>query len=151
MPDRFIRAGMGSYGVTPGGVYRFYATVRGAGPGTTVEYWRALVAAGFGRDVHLWPAGRPSDWPAEDVPPLSSDEIVLRGEGTFQGSKVPTAVVLPSGGSAVIWSLWEHADAPARVSGDGFAASVGPTLPLGLVLLAMLGLASSMKPKGRDR
>jgi len=150
MSDRIIRAGFTSYAVSPGGVYRFYATVRGAGPGTPVEYWRSLVAAGFGRDVHLWPAGRPADWPVEDVPPLSSDEIVLRGEGTFQGGKLPTAIALPSGGSAVIWNLWNHGEAPRGVGvGQSFASSAGPTLPLGLVMLALLGLAATARKGDR--
>jgi hypothetical protein len=104
--------------------------------------------------VHLWPAGRPADWPPEDVPPLSGDEIVMRGEGSFGGSKIPSAIALPGGGSAVIWNLWDHADKAAGAqTGQAFtAASAGPVLPL-LALLALMGIASSSArpPKGRGR
>jgi hypothetical protein len=147
--DRIVRASLTSFAVRPQSTFRFYATSRTDGaPLPAAEVWRALSSSGFGRDLQLWPSGAPADWPSEDVPPLSEGQVAVRGQGTYSGSRMPTVIVLASGLTLQIWSVWEHADAASGQDlhlAEGFSAAA----PLGLLLLGLVGLAVAAPRRGR--
>lgn len=159
MPDRLVRAGFLNYAVRPASTVRFFATARGTKEDgslpTATELWKTLAGAGFGANLVLFAQGtaRPGDWPSEPAvvaPRMPPEETVaFRGEGSWPGGQLPTAIRMALGPSIQFWMVWEHSDAPQQVA-TGLSA-VGRDIRMGLLTGFLMGLGVGISNGSRRR
>jgi len=96
-----IKPGPSSFAIQSGSSIRLVAIVRGVA--TDAEIVSGLAKLGVTATLI---ATLPNDWPAEDVPPLSSNERYARAEGTYTGSgEMPTSIPLPNA-ILIVFQAW---------------------------------------------
>jgi hypothetical protein len=102
-----IEPGLSTWPLENGKTYRLSGALRS---GATVQQAEgALMGAGMGGYVSF--GALPSDWPEENLPPLSKDEIRYRGEGAWRSSgELPTAFAFSQDGKTalIIEEVWEY-------------------------------------------
>lgn len=103
-----LEPSLSSWPLETGRTYRIAGTLRSGA--TVAQAESALIGAGMGGYVTFIPP-LPSDWPPENLPPLSKDEVRYRGEGAWRGTGgLPTAFAFSEDGKTalIIEEVWDY-------------------------------------------
>jgi hypothetical protein len=109
MTDTLLTPGLTTYATTYAQDYRISGIVNGTASAQDVQ--NALTLAGFSSLVYSEPPAAPpsANWPAENLPALSSGERYFRAEGIWMNQQpLATAITLTSGTSIIFTEVWSH-------------------------------------------
>jgi hypothetical protein len=102
-----LEPGLSTWPVENGKTYRIAGALRHGATAAQAE--AALMDAGMAG--YLTITQTPSDWPQENLPPLSKDEVRYRGEGAWRSNgELPTAFAFSQDGKTalIIEEAWEY-------------------------------------------